>query len=114
MMMMMMMIMRTEWSIGLPEKLTGSQPVKKFPAFYGTRIYITAFTEPLPPLPIPSQIPFLEHLFNIILPCTPESSKWPPSLRFPHQSSVCTSPLPIRAKCPAHLSFLDFDQSNTW
>jgi len=26
------------------EKLTGSQPVKKFPAFYGTRMFITAFT----------------------------------------------------------------------
>jgi len=28
----------------LPEKLTGSQPVKKFPAFYGTRRFITVFT----------------------------------------------------------------------
>ena len=28
----------------LLEKLTGSQLVKKFPAFYGTRRFITAFT----------------------------------------------------------------------
>jgi len=28
----------------LLEKLTGSQPVKKFPEFYGTRKFITAFT----------------------------------------------------------------------
>jgi len=28
----------------LPEKLTGSQLVKKFPTFYGTRKFITAFT----------------------------------------------------------------------
>jgi hypothetical protein len=28
----------------LLQKLTGSQPVKKFPAFYGTRRFITAFT----------------------------------------------------------------------
>jgi len=28
----------------LPEKLTGPHPVKKFPAFYGTRRFITAFT----------------------------------------------------------------------
>jgi hypothetical protein len=28
----------------LLEKLTGLQPVKKFPAFYGTRKFITAFT----------------------------------------------------------------------
>ena len=27
----------------LLEKLTGSQPVKKFPAFYGTQKYITSF-----------------------------------------------------------------------
>jgi len=31
-------------SIVLLEKLTGSQPVKKFPAYYGTRTFITAFT----------------------------------------------------------------------
>ena len=34
----------TPWSRALLEKLTGSQPVKKFPAFYGTRMFITAFT----------------------------------------------------------------------
>ena len=28
----------------LPEKLIGSQPVKTFPTFYGTRRFITAFT----------------------------------------------------------------------
>ena len=31
--------------------------------------------------------------FNIILSFVPGSSKWSPSLRFPHQSPVCTSPL---------------------
>jgi len=30
------------------EKLTGSQLVKEFPAFYGTRRFITAFTSPPP------------------------------------------------------------------
>jgi len=34
----------TAWSTVLLEKLTGFQLVKKFPAFYGTRRYITAFT----------------------------------------------------------------------
>jgi len=34
----------TPWSRVLHEKLTGFQPVKKFPAFYGTRRFITAFT----------------------------------------------------------------------
>ena len=32
------------WSRVLLEKLTGLQPVKKFPAFYGTRRFIAAFT----------------------------------------------------------------------
>ena len=34
----------TPWSTVLLEKLTGSQPVKKVPSFYGTRRFITAFT----------------------------------------------------------------------
>jgi hypothetical protein len=34
----------TPWSRVLLEKLTGLQLVKKFPAFYGTRSFITAFT----------------------------------------------------------------------
>jgi hypothetical protein len=34
----------TPYSMGLPEKLTGPLLVKKFPVFYGTRMFITAFT----------------------------------------------------------------------
>jgi hypothetical protein len=34
----------TPWSRVLLEKLTGLQLVKKFPAFYGTRGFITALT----------------------------------------------------------------------
>jgi hypothetical protein len=33
----------TQWRRILPEKLTGSQLVKKFPAFNGTPRFITAF-----------------------------------------------------------------------
>ena len=54
----------TPWSTVLLEKLTGFQLVKKVPAFYGTRRFITAFTsahhlslpwasliQPIPPHP---------------------------------------------------------------
>jgi len=34
----------TSWSRDLLEKLTGFQPVKKIPAFYGTPKFIIAFT----------------------------------------------------------------------
>jgi len=34
----------TPWSRVLPEKLTGSQLVKKFSALFGTRRFISAFT----------------------------------------------------------------------
>jgi hypothetical protein len=34
----------TPWRRVLLGKLKGSQPVEKFPAFYGTRRFITAFT----------------------------------------------------------------------
>ena len=39
------------WSKVLLEKLTGSQLVKKLPAFYGTQRFITAFTTARHPSP---------------------------------------------------------------
>ena len=46
----------TPCSIVLLEKLTGFQLVKKFPTFYGTRRFITAFTSPATsPYPEPSR-----------------------------------------------------------
>jgi len=50
---------------------------------------------------------FLKIRFKIILTCTPGSSMWSLSIRFPHQNPVGTSSLPIRATCPTHLILLD-------
>jgi hypothetical protein len=44
------------WSTFLLEKPTGFQLVKKFPSFYGTRRFITAFTSCPPPVPILSHL----------------------------------------------------------
>jgi hypothetical protein len=40
-------ILLTPWRRVLSEKLTGPQLVKKFPVFYGTQRFITAFTSAL-------------------------------------------------------------------
>jgi len=92
-------------------KLTGSQLVKKFPAFHGTRTFITAFTSAHliqldPVYTLTSH--FLKIHLNIILPHTPGSFKWSLSLRFPTKTFYTPLLSPISATCPAPLILLDF------
>ena len=113
----------TPWSRVLLEKLTASQLLKKFPAFYGTRRFITALTrarrlslfwatstQSMPPSN------FLKVCFNVILPSTPGSSKWFLSLRSPYQNTVCTAPLPQTCYMPrpSHSSLFDHPNNIWW
>ena len=99
----------TPWSRVFLEKLTGFQLVKKFPAFYGTRIHKRTSTVPilnqLGPVHT-STTYFLKIHLNIILLSTPGSPKPSLSLRFPHQSPVYAFLLPHKRYIsrPSHSS----------
>ena len=104
----------TPCSRALLEKLTGSRLVKKFPAFYGNRRFITAFTSArqmslswaksiqsisLHPTPWRSILILSSHL-RLSLP----SGLFPSGSS--HQNLYTTILPPIRATYPAHLIIL--------
>ena len=66
------------------------------------------YHEPVQSSPCPLQSHFLKLPSNIIFPSTPGSSTLSLYFRFSHHNPVCTSFLPLRATCPAHLILLNF------
>jgi hypothetical protein len=98
--MIMIIIIITLLSRVLPEKLSGSQLVKKFPAFNGTHRFIIPFTSAATcPYPEPDQSiscppsHFLKIYITVVLLSLPLSSKRSFFLRSPQQNPVCTSPI---------------------
>ena len=96
-------------------KLTVSQLVNKFPAFYGTRRFITAFTSARHlslswARSIYSMLPHATYWSSILILSSHLSLGLPSGLYlsdFPTKT-LCTPLLsPIRATYPAHLIFLD-------
>ena len=100
----------------LLEKLTGLQLVKKFPAFYGTRRFITALTSVRHlslswASPIQSKYTHPTSWRSILLLSTHLRLGLPSGI-FPSgfPTKILYAPLssPIRATCPAHPILLDF------
>jgi len=103
----------TPWCRVLLEKLTDLQLVKKFPAFHGTRMFITALTSVRHlslswASPIQSIYQHPTSWRSILILSTHLRLGLPSGLLAspPRPYTPLTSP--IRATCPAHLILLDF------
>ena len=102
----------TPWCRVLLEKLTGLQLVKKFPAFHGTRRFITTLTSVRHlslswASPIQSIYPHPTSWRSILILSTHLSLGLPSGLlpsSFPTKTLYIPLSSPIRATCPAHLS----------
>ena len=106
----------TPWYRFLLEKLTSLQPVKKFPAFHGTRRFITALTSVRHQSlswasPIQSIYPHPTSWISILILSTHLRLGLPNGLfpsGFPTKTLYTLLSSPIRAKCPAYRILLDF------
>ena len=106
----------TPWCRVLLENLTGLQLVKKFPAFHGTRRFITALTSVRHlsltwASPIQSIDPHPTSWRSILILSTHLRLGLPSGLLasgFPSKTLYTSLSSPIRATCPAHLILLDF------
>ena len=106
----------TPWCRVLLEKLTGLQIVKKFPAFYGTRRFITALTSFRHlslswSSPVQSIYPHSTSWRSILILSTHLRLGLPSGLfssGFPTKTLYSPISSPIRATCPAHYILLDF------
>ena len=106
----------TPWCRVLLEKPTGLQLVKKFPAFHGTRRFITTLTS-VPHLslswasPIQSIYPHPNSWRSILILSTHLRLGLPSHFfhsGFPTKTLYAPLSSPIRATCPVHLILLDF------
>ena len=106
----------TQWCKVLLEKLTGLQLVKKFPAFHGTRRFITALTivrhlSLSRASPIQSIYPHSTPWRSILILSTHLRLGLPSGLfpsGFPTKTLHTPLSSPVRATCSAHLILLDF------
>ena len=103
------------WCRILLEKLTGFQLIKKFPAFYGTRRFITAFTRArhlsLSRVRSNQSVPPHPTSWRCILILFSHLRLGPPSGLFPSGfPAILYTPIlsPIRTTSPARLIRLDF------